>query len=297
MQIISESAGKIFKIKKGVFKTSKIEVVKNLDYTIKQGELIALMGMASSGKSTIINLLSGREVPSSGNIYVDEGQDLKKVSEVISGFGNKKLSENDTVYNNLSMYGNKLKLDAFDIEKKIVDLRDVLELNKAINKKISELDKIEKVKLEVAIAMLASPFVLFFDNAFLGLDTITKTILLKMLKRINKEFKTAIVIASVDLMDIEKICKRVSVVQNGKIIIDGEYEAIKDKYWKEKIVSIIFNKSFNVPKGDFEIVENTEYFLKIKVDFEKCDFATLMKQFDINSIVDINISNIPLISL
>ena len=83
------------------------------------------------------------------------------------------------------------------------------------------MDEFDVIRLNVAISMLNNPFVLYFDNALMGLNQIVKSMLLKMLKRINKEFKTTIVIASVDLMDIEKICKRVSVVQNGKIVADG----------------------------------------------------------------------------
>ena len=95
-------------------------------------------------------------------------------------------------------------------------------------------------------------------------------------------------------MDIEKICKRVLIVQNGEVVIDNDYENVKKKYWNYKNVSIVFNKSFNIPKGEFEIIENSDYFLKIKVDFDVCDFATLINQFDINTIIDINISTIPL---
>lgn len=299
MEIISKDVKKVYKIKSGLFKTKKLEVVKCLNYTIKQGEIIALMGMASSGKSTVVNLLSGRDLPTNGKIYVDGEVDykrLKECCETISDLRSKKLLVNESVYNNLMAYGNKLRIDSFDIEKRIVELRDALELEKVINKKISELNELDEIKVRVAVSMLNNPMVVFFDNALIGLNPIIKNTLLKILKRINKEFKTTIVIASVDLMDIEKICKRVSVVQNGEIVLDGDFDSIKDKYWNEKNVSIIFNKSFNAPKGDFEILEMSDYFLKIRVDFSKCDFASLIKQFDINTIIDISISSSSLVN-
>lgn len=300
MEIVSENVKVCIRIKKGFFKYENIEVVKNLNYKIKQGEIVAVMGAASSGKSTLINLLSGKIKPKEGKIYIDNEVNYKKlrsVSEVINGFNLKKLISNDTVYNNLVMCGKKEGVNSFDIEKRIIDLRNVLELDKVINKKLSELDEVSKIKMSVAISMMKNPSIIYFDNALVGLNTITKNIILKLLKRINKEFKTTIVVASVDLMDIEKICKRVSVIQNGEIIIDGDFESVKEKYWKEKIVELTFNKTSNFPKGDFEIIEQSDYYLKIKIDFDKCDFASLIANFDVNTIVDINISNIPLVNL
>ena len=110
----------------------------------------------------------------------------------------------------------------------------------------------------------------------------------------NKEFKTTIVVSSGDLIDIEKICKRLTIIKDGEIIKDDSFEIVKEEFWNNKEVSIIFNKSYTIPKGDFEILENNEYLLRIKIDFKKCDFATLINQFDINTIIDINISNVPL---
>ena len=297
MEITSYKVGKIFKINNKIFKHKKIEVVKNLNYVIKQGEIVALMGMASSGKSTIVKLLSGREIPTSGKIFVDGELNYKKLREnceIIDDLNKTKFLLNESVYNNLVFLGNKFKISSLDIEKRIVDLRDVLDLEKVINKKVNELDKLDLVKLNIAVTMLKNPLAVFFDNALVNLNAITKNLILKLLKRINKEFKTTIVIASVDITDIEKICKRVSVVQNGEIVLDGEFEEIKNKYWKDKMISITFNKSFNIPKGEFEIIENSDYFLKIKINLDKCDFATLINQFDVCTIVDINIGNVPL---
>ena len=295
MEIVCQNVSKVFKIKDGLFKTKKLTVVKDFNYCIKQGEIIALMGLASSGKSTIVNLLSGRALPTSGRVLINGEEnfaELKSVCEVISSFENKNIMFNDSVYNNLAVLGSKKGINSFDVEKRIVELRDSLELGKIINKKLCELDSFDLIKVNVGISMISSPQVLFFDNALLGLDAITKNMLLKILKRVNKEFKTTIVIASVDLSDIEKICKRVSIVNDGKIVADGEYDCLKEKYWKYKCLSIVFNKSFNVPKGEFVVLEHSDYFLKIKIDFSECNFASLLNQLDVNSILDINISSI-----
>lgn len=300
MEIISENVYKVYKVKEKAFKYKKLEVVSNFNYKIEQGEIIALLGVSNSGKSTIVKLLSGEETPTSGKILINgkiDYKSLKKNSEILNDFRKRKLLTNESIYNNLVYYGNKLKIDSNDIEKRIVELRDVLELDKIINKKIFEISSLDLMKLNIAISMLKNPSIIYFDDALTQVDTIEKNTLLKLLKRLNKEFKTTIVIASTNILDVEKICKRVTILKNGKIIADDKYEIIKNKLLNNKILNVTFNKSYNIPKGNFEILENNDYYLKVKIDFSQFDFASFINQFDINTIIDINISPIALETL
>lgn len=297
MEIVIKDVKKTYRIKKNLFKSIEMDVVKNFNYSIKQGEIIGIMGLSGSGKSTIIKLLSGKELPSEGKVLVNGEEDyntLRNSCEIITDLENKKLLKNESVYNNLVYFGKKYKLDSLDVEKSISTLREIFELDKIINKKIIEITPLELIKVNITISMLKGVSVLFFDSSLSKLGAIERNIILKTLKRLNKEFKTTIVVSSGDLVDVEKICKRLTIIKDGEIIKDDSFEKVKDEFWNNKEVSIIFNKSYTIPKGDFEILENDEYFLRVKIDFKKCDFASLINQFDINTIVDINISNVPL---
>lgn len=297
MEIVIKDVKKTYRIKKNLFKSIEMDVVKNFNYSIKQGEIIGIMGLSGSGKSTIIKLLSGKELPSEGKVLVNGEEDyntLRNSCEIITDLENKKLLKNESVYNNLVYFGKKYKLDSLDVEKSISTLREIFELDKIINKKIIEITPLELIKVNITISMLKGASVLFFDSSLSKLGAIERNIILKTLKRLNKEFKTTIVVSSGDLVDIEKICKRLTIIKDGEIIKDDSFEKVKDEFWNNKEVSIIFNKSYTIPKGDFEILENDEYLLRVKIDFKKCDFASLINQFDINTIVDINISNVPL---
>lgn len=297
MEIICRDVCKGIRIKRSLFGYDKINVLNNLNYTIKQGEIIALMGASNSGKSTFINLLVGESVVDSGEILVDGESNihsLRENSAVIRDFNSYKFKEEESVYNNLLAQAKKAKISEVDSEKIIVDLKNVLDFEKVINKKIVDLDEVDKIKVVIALSIMKRPNIIYFDNSLIHLGAVIKNIVLKTLKRLNKEFKTTIVIASVDFMDIEKICKRVSILKDGKIVVDGDFDSIKKKYFSNKIISITFNKMVNVPKGDFEIVDSSEYFMKLKVDFDKCDFASLINQFDVKNIIDISIASIPL---
>ena len=297
MEIVSVNVNKEYKIKKGFFKREVVKIISDFNYVIKQGDIIGIMGVRGSGKSSAINLLSGRELPTSGKILVDNQIDynkLKNSCEIITNLEEKKLIKNETVYNNLIYFGNKYRLDSLDVEKSISILKEIFELDKIINKKISSITNLDLIKVNIAISMLKSSSVLFFDGSLANLKVVERNIILKILKRLNKEFKTTIIVSGVDLIDIEKICKRLTLIQDGKIIRDDSFEKVKNEFWNHKEVSIVFNKSYTIPNGEFEILENSDYLLRVRIDFKKCDFATLISQFDINTIVDINISNVPL---
>ena len=294
MEIISKNVSKVYKIKKGLFKTYEVNVVNGLNYSIKQGEIIGLLGAEASGKSTFIKLLSGNILPTDGEILVDGEVDYKKLKnncEIINDFNKSRLNDNETVYNNLVHFGAKNKLDEPTIEKNISTYRDIFELDDSINKKVCDLNSLELVKVNLTMSMLKGISTLFFDSSLADLGAVEKNVVLKLLKRLNKENKTTIIVGSSKVDDIEKICKRVTVINKGSIVKDGSFETLKTDLCNKKEIKITFNKTYSLPKGEFEVIEHEDYFLKIKIDFAKCDFANLITQFDVNTIVDIGISN------
>ena len=300
MEVNSKNVSKVYKIKKGLFRSYLVKVVENFNYSIKQGEIIGLIGGERSGKSTIVNLLSGKVAPSDGEILVDGENNRSKLRnscEIISDFKKRKFIKNESVYNNLVRFGIKNKLSMVDIEKKISIYKDVFELEKIINKRIGELDNLSLIKVYLTISMLRGTSVLFFDSALSDLKVVERNVILKMLKRLNKEYKTTIFVSSNDFIDIEKICKRITIIDRGLIIKDGPFEDLRNVLCNNKEISITFNKSVAIPEGDFEILENSDYMIRIRIDFNRCDFASLINQFDIKTISDINIASVSLAEL
>lgn len=295
MKIISSNVSKVYRIKKTFFRFDKIKVVENFNYCISQGEIVGILGAERSGKSTIVNLLCGKTSPTSGKVEI-VGESLCKTlkgnCELISDLDGKKLLKNESVYNNFIYYGNKFKLNSFDVEKSVSVLKELFQLDTIINERIENISRLDKIKVNIMISMLKNTPFLFFDSALIDLDIVDRNVILKILKRLNKEYKTTIIVSSNNLSDIEKICKRVTYIKNGCILKDESLDDLKKEYGNTKEIKMVFNKSFITPKGDFEILENNEYFLKVRVNFDKCDFSTLLSQFDINTIIDINISNV-----
>ena len=293
MEIISRGVSKGYIFKEGLFKKKKISVLENVNLRIKQGEIIAVLGDAKGGKSTLVNLLCGKSKPDEGEILINGEKDinsLKANCAVVDELDNRLLG-NESVYNNLVYFGKKLNMNELDIEKRIVDLKNVFDFEKVINFKVNDLNTLYLAKVNLAIKVLDYPCFVFVDDVLNTLSVVDKVIILKDLRRLNKEYKTSIIVISKDFDDVEKICKRVVFIRNGSVLIDDELDNVKNKYFLSKIVSVTFNRSFNIPKGEFNVVENNDYSLVVEIDFSKCDFASFINQFDVNTITDISIKS------
>lgn len=254
--------------------------IKYRDISIKQGEIL---GVISDDNSIFSDVNSFR---------FDDNYKSKRRVKVIKKFSFKRFNVKDTVYNNFVRLNRKYRLSAFDIEKKIVELRDVFELDVILNKRVNELNNLEFMKVYIANLLIGNPEILVINKLFKNVYLVEKVIILKCLKRCNKELKTTIVLISDDFMDIEKICKRVICFKGNKVVDDNNLDNFKSKVGNEKIVSILFNKSFNCVKGDFEIIDASDYSFVVKVDFNKYSLMSLINEFDVNTIVDISVSSV-----
>ena len=257
----------------------------SLDF--KTGEIIGIVGTSRSGKSTLIDILSGKVKPSEGELNYNG----KEVSKVYSEVGIK-LNKNLTVYDNMVVFGKKEKMSELDVENRMAQLRDVFDLHKYINTKVSELDEINRVKSELAMLLLSSPKILFIDDAFLYLNYKNKNEILKCLKRLNKQERTIIIIAATQVGDVEKIINRIIIVSKHKIIYDDDILNFKNKYGTKKLFEIFLNKNVSINKIDgLEIVESSEYYYKLLFNNEAGMFAKVINLFDVNNIVDLKIGD------
>ena len=111
----------------------------------------------------------------------------------------------------------------------------------------------------------------------------------------NKEYKTTVVLTSHDVSDIEKLCKRVIIVNNGSIVLDDTMENLKYHYLNKKIVDAKMKEQVNLDDEDgITILKDKGYNLKIEVDTKKKSVSDALKLLNPDNIIDINISNVPL---
>lgn len=164
-----------------------------------------------------------------------------------------------------------------------------------INTPVRNLSLGQRIRCEIVASLIHKPEILFLDEPTIGLDPVVKENVRSLIKKMNKEYKTTIFLTSHDIGDIEKLCKRVVIVNHGKIIMDDTMNNLKYHYLNKKIIEVKTKESVNLEKEDgIAILKENENSLKIEIDSKKKNVTDVIKLIDSDNIMDINISNIPL---
>jgi ABC-2 type transport system ATP-binding protein len=211
-----------------------VKAVDGIDLKIKEGEIVGFIGPNGAGKSTTIKMLIGILHPTKGEVYtlgkvpyLDRERLTKEIGVV---FGQKRTFWPElSVRHNLEMLGLFYDLSKKEIEKRIEELNEFLGLEEFINQSFRKLSLGQQMKSELAGALIHKPKLLLLDEPTIGMDILAKFKFIELIKEINKKFGTTILLTSHDLQEIEKLCKRIIIINKGKIVYDGDLDKIKPK--------------------------------------------------------------------
>lgn len=290
--------GSLKSIVKPKYKIKK--AVNNLSLTVEKGEIIAFIGPNGAGKSTTIKMLTGILLPTKGEAVVagiNPAKQRKKLAYKIGTvFGQKEqLWTHLTPYDNFKFFGAIYDMKNYEIERRIKELNDTLELDEFINTPVRNLSLGQRIRCEIAASLIHKPEILFLDEPTIGLDPVVKENIRVLIRRMNKEFGTTIFLTSHDVGDIEKLCKRVVIINDGKIVLDDTMENLKYHYLNKKIIEVKMKEKVNLDDEDgITILKDKGYNLKLSIDVSKKSVADVIKLLNTDKIIDINISNEPL---
>ena len=287
---------------KSIFKPKyKIKkAVNNLSLTVEKGEVIAFIGPNGAGKSTTIKMLTGILTPTKGEAIVagiNPAKQRKKLAYKIGTvFGQKEqLWTHLTPYDNFKFFGAIYDLKDYEIERRIKQLNDTLELEEFINTPVRNLSLGQRIRCEIAASLIHKPEILFLDEPTIGLDPVVKENIRVLIKRMNKEFGTTIFLTSHDVGDIEKLCKRVVIINDGKVVLDDTMQNLKYHYLNKKIIEVKMKEKVNLDDEDgITVLKDKGYNLKLSIDVSKKSVADVIELLNTDKIIDINISNEPL---
>lgn len=286
---------------KSIFKTKYklVCAVNDISFDVDEGEIIAFIGPNGAGKSTTIKMLTGILYPDSGSIEVlgiNPTKSRKKLAyEIGTVFGQKEqLWMHLTAYDNFKFFGAIYDIPEKETEKRIDELSKLFDLEKFINTPVRNLSLGQRIRCEIVASLIHKPKVLFLDEPTIGLDPVVKESIRKLIKKMNKEYHTTIFLTSHDISDIEKLCKRVIIINDGQIVMDDSMTNLKYHYMDKKIIEVKLKDNINLSneKG-IKILKEKANSLKIEIDTKLTDLTAVLKLINPDNIVDINISNTP----
>ena len=236
-------------------KTGKetVKVIKGINLSITEGEKVGYVGLNGAGKSTTIKMLTGLIKPTLGELNVlgfepfNQRKDYVEHIGVVFGQRNQlfwDLKVEDSFKFNKSLY----KLSDQEYKDKLEFLNEYTALFALMSKRVLQLSLGQKMKCNIALSLLHSPKMLFFDEATIGLDIIVKNEIKKLLNEVNREFNTTLLFTSHDMKDIEDVCERIIILEKGNILHDLPLSQLKKQYGGTKNVVISLEETEEMDK-------------------------------------------------
>ena len=227
-----------------------VEAVRDISFTIEQGESLAFIGPNGAGKSTTIKLITGILHPDSGSISVsglDPHRERKKLAlNIGTVFGQKsQLWYHLSARDSLELLGAVYHLDNTSCRKRIADLAEILEIGDLLDQPVRKLSLGQRIRCEIAGSLIHSPSIVFLDEPSIGLDIIAKQKLRGFIRRINREEGVTVFLTSHDADDIEHICRRVIVINRGTVVSDGSVNTMKYHLLGRRILDIELQETPN----------------------------------------------------
>ncbi len=214
--------------------SEEVRAVDGISFDIDRGEMVGYIGPNGAGKSTTIKMLTGILVPSSGRLSVAGVDPSRSRTELTRRIG-VVFGQRTTLWWDLPLR------DSFDVLRRIyrtdparhranlVEFTELLELGDLLDTPVRQLSLGQRMRGDIAAALLHDPEILYLDEPTIGLDVVSKGRLRSFLRRINQERDVTLLLTTHDLQDIEQLCSRVMVIDHGVLIYDGSLAGLHDQ--------------------------------------------------------------------
>ncbi|WRP07868.1 ATP-binding cassette domain-containing protein [Rossellomorea aquimaris] len=222
-----------------------VPAVNDISFNVKQGEMVGYIGENGAGKSTTIKMLTGILTPTGGELKVNgmnPHRDREKFVQTIGVvFGQRsQLWWDIAVQESFQLLKKVYKVPDHQYKAHMDHVIETLDIAPLLDKPVRKLSLGQRMRCELAAALVHNPPLLFLDEPTIGLDVLVKLKIRQFLKEINEKYNTTILLTTHDLTDIEALCERVVMLDEGKIIYDGALGQLKENWGDQKEVVFQF---------------------------------------------------------
>jgi ABC-2 type transport system ATP-binding protein len=217
------------------------QAVDGISLRIDEGEAVAYVGPNGAGKSTTIKMLSGILVPTSGIIKVDglvpHKQRMDNARKIGAVFGQRtQLWFDLPIIESFSLIKDIYEIPESMYRQNMARFTELLSLEEFLHVPARKLSLGQRMRADLAAALLHNPRIVYLDEPTIGLDIAVKVKIREFIKQVNRDQGTTIMLTTHDLEDIEDICSRLVIIDQGRIIYDGSLQAVKDAFARERTI-------------------------------------------------------------
>ena len=266
-----------------------VSAVDCVSFSIQRGEMVGYIGPNGAGKSTSIKMLTGILVPTSGEIhvngYVPHRQRRQYVKTIGVVFGQRtQLWWDIAVIESFKLLRRIYDVSQRDFDARMEKFNEILGISDYLFTPVRKLSLGERMRCDLAAALLHNPPLLFLDEPTIGLDVVAKDHIRQFLRSINREFHTTVLLTTHDLDDIEELCRRIMIIDHGRVLYDGPLEDLKQRLLRTKQIKFVLKDRAQLARvsacsrDGLEMEQVDELTYRIRFDRTQVATADLIRQ-------------------
>jgi ABC-2 type transport system ATP-binding protein len=224
-------------------RTEEVKAVDGLTFDVAPGEIVGFLGPNGAGKTTTLKMLSGLLYPTAGEVtvlgYVPSRREKAFLQQITLVMGQRNqlvwdIPAIDSFELNRAIY----RIPTADYRRTLDELTDLLELGPLLTKPVRNLSLGERMKCEIAAALLHRPQVLFLDEPTIGLDVTMQRRIRVFVAEYNRRYGATVLLTSHYMADVEALCRRVVVIHHGKLLFDGDLSSLVQRFTAHKTIMV-----------------------------------------------------------
>jgi len=261
-----------------------VRAVDGINFKIQSGELVGYLGPNGAGKSTTLKMLTGLLVPTSGEVIVDKQIPWRNrktyVAEIGAVFGQRtSLWWDLPVIESLDLLQHIYKIPRERFNHNLDEFRELLELDQFMDAPVRTLSLGQRMRADICAALLHDPKLLFLDEPTIGLDVVAKERIRRFIMHINQERGTTILLTTHDLSDVEILCKRVMIIDHGKLLYDGKLDLLRERFGDKRQLIVDFVEEYDAITIDgVEVINQQGHRITFQFTSQEISASELINQ-------------------
>ena len=238
-----------------------VRAVDGVSFQIRPGELVGYLGPNGAGKSTTLKMLTGLLVPSGGELWVNGRVPWRErqahVATIGAVFGQRTTLWWDLpVIESLDLLQYIYKIPPHRFRRNMAEFRKMLELDPFLDTPVRSLSLGQRMRADLCAALLHDPILLFLDEPTIGLDVVAKERIRQFIRHVNRERGTTVILTTHDLSDVEKLCERVMIIDQGRLLFDGALDTLRERFGGKRALVVDFAQEYDdVTVADAQVIE------------------------------------------